>query len=74
LEHVFSHVLGIITATDELIFFRGVGYTTNQPSLDEDMVDMVCLIRGPPEVPSFLASDEFIPRALGVPGTNPAAD
>ena len=33
LEHfLFFHILGIITPTDELIFFRGVGipYTTNQ--------------------------------------------
>ena len=25
LEHVFFHILGIISPTDELIFFRGVG-------------------------------------------------
>jgi len=34
LEHcLFFHILGIIIPTDELIFFRGVGSTTNQSNI-----------------------------------------
>ena len=73
---LFFHILGIVCPTDFHIFQKGWNH---QPAkswwrhgghgvFDERSP------RGPPEVPSFLASDEFIPRALGVPGTNPAAD
>ena len=35
----FSHILGVIIPTDELIFFRGVGSTTNQ---DKDPYKWPC--------------------------------
>ena len=40
LEHVFSPYIGnFIIPTDELIFFRGVGSTTNQMLLELEIGD-----------------------------------
>ena len=47
LEHfLFFHILGIITPTDELIFFRGVGipYTTNQCQKHTQNISSIHLI------------------------------
>ena len=40
MDYDFPYIGNVIIPTDELIFIRGVGYTTNKDNKDEDMINL----------------------------------